>query len=61
MIAVLIKADDTCEILYYLLTLFKVLDDDSARFTDQIMCYQQSLCYYVSQVSMDIVFVTNHS
>ena len=32
MIGELIKADDTIEILYYLLTMFKAADGDSARY-----------------------------
>lgn len=40
----------TLEILYYPLTMFEVADDDSTRRTDQIICDQQSLCCYVSQV-----------
>lgn len=39
--------------------MFEVADDDSTRHTDQIICDQQSLCYYVSQVLMDTVFVSN--
>lgn len=30
--------------------MFKVADDSSTRHTDQIICNQQSLCYYVPQV-----------
>jgi len=47
----------TLEILYYLLTMFKVAD--SAWYADQIICDQQSFCQRVLQVLMDIIFITN--
>jgi len=50
----------TLEILYYLLTMFKVVtDDDCAWHIDRIMYNQRNLCHYVLQVSVSIAFVAD--